>query len=180
MLQIQSTFMTDLQQISFALNQVTNRSLLIVDEFGKGTNSTGTLTFTTLICNVLTWLNLRSDGAGLACGLLDCLLSMGDERPKVLAATHFHEIFENGFLPPRPELAFGHMEVRVDAKAQQLEDQVTYLYKLRRPNLPGSLNSYRVMLTSVLYPAFDRDAATRVSERSRSPRWLSVPIYGIN
>jgi DNA mismatch repair protein MSH5 len=46
--------MTDLQQISFALNQATNRSLLIVDEFGKGTNSTGMFTFTTPISNVPT------------------------------------------------------------------------------------------------------------------------------
>lgn len=40
-----------------------------------------------------------SDGAGLACGIFEYLLGLGDERPKVLAATHFHEIFENGFLP---------------------------------------------------------------------------------
>ncbi|KAG9540658.1 hypothetical protein KCU71_g19642, partial [Aureobasidium melanogenum] len=37
----QSAFMIDLQQISVALNLATNRSLLIIDEFGKGTNSHG-------------------------------------------------------------------------------------------------------------------------------------------
>ena len=47
----------------------------------------------------------------------------------MLAATHFHEIFENGFLTPRVELAFGYMEVRVDIEAQEVEHQVTYLYK---------------------------------------------------
>ena len=69
------------------------------------------------------------DGAGLACGVFEYLLGLGDNRPKVLGATHFHEIFENGFLRKRPELTFGHMEVRVDAEAAQIEDQVTYLYK---------------------------------------------------
>ena len=39
--QIQSTFMNDLQQISFDLKQATSRSLLIIDEFGKGTNESG-------------------------------------------------------------------------------------------------------------------------------------------
>lgn len=39
--QIQSTFMNDLQQISFDLKQATERSLLIIDEFGKGTNEGG-------------------------------------------------------------------------------------------------------------------------------------------
>lgn len=38
---IQSTFMNDLQQISFDLKQVTGRSLLLIDEFGKGTNESG-------------------------------------------------------------------------------------------------------------------------------------------
>lgn len=69
------------------------------------------------------------DGAGLACGIFEYLLSLGDERPKVLAATHFHEIFENGFLPERQSLVFGHMEVRVDEELANSKEQVTYLYK---------------------------------------------------
>ena len=40
---IQSAFMIDLQQISSAINMATNRSLLIIDEFGKGTDAAGTL-----------------------------------------------------------------------------------------------------------------------------------------
>lgn len=70
-----------------------------------------------------------TDGAGLACGVFEHFLSLHDETPKVLGATHFHEIFESGFLQPRPNLAFAHMEVRVDRDARELEDQLTYLYK---------------------------------------------------
>lgn len=69
------------------------------------------------------------DGAGLACGLFEYLLGLGNERPKVLGATHFHEIFEVGFLAPRLELAFGHMEVHIDPETADLENQITYLYK---------------------------------------------------
>lgn len=65
----QSTFMIDLQQISVALNLATRRSLLIIDEFGKGTESSG--------------------GAGLACAVMGHLLSLGSERPKGLISTHF-------------------------------------------------------------------------------------------
>lgn len=61
--------------------------------------------------------------------MFEHFLSLGDESPKVLAATHFHEIFENGFLQPRPLLAFGHMEIRVDMEADAVEEQITYLYK---------------------------------------------------
>ena len=38
----QSAFMIDLQQISSAIQLATRRTLLIIDEFGKGTNSLGT------------------------------------------------------------------------------------------------------------------------------------------
>ncbi|KAI4092728.1 MAG: hypothetical protein L6R37_007534 [Teloschistes peruensis] len=107
---IQSIFMIDLQQVTKAINLSTHRSLVIIDEFGKGTDS--------------------SDGAGLACGLFEHFLGLGARRPKVLGATHFHEIFENGFLQTRPHLSFGHMEIRVDEEAEAVEDQITYLYKL--------------------------------------------------
>jgi DNA mismatch repair protein MSH5 len=65
----QSTFLIDLQQISLALSLATNRSLLIIDEFGKGTESSG--------------------GAGLACAVMEHLLNLGNERPKVIGVTHF-------------------------------------------------------------------------------------------
>lgn len=35
--------MNDLQQISLDLKQATSRSLLVIDEFGKGTNESGLL-----------------------------------------------------------------------------------------------------------------------------------------
>ena len=71
---------------------------------------------------------MHLDGIGLACGVLEHLLNINDP-PKVIAATHFHEIFENDFLPIRPGLQLGHMEVKLCEESPQVEDQVTYLYK---------------------------------------------------
>lgn len=71
---------------------------------------------------------IYADGIGLACGIFEHLLNIKDP-PKVIAATHFHEIFENGFLAPRPGLQLGHMEVKLCEEFQEVEDQVTYLYK---------------------------------------------------
>ncbi len=69
------------------------------------------------------------DGAGLACGVFEHFLGLDDVyRPKVLGATHFHEIFENGFLHPRPLLTFGSMEVRFEEDTKEVEDQILYLY----------------------------------------------------
>ncbi|XXG99069.1 hypothetical protein Hte_005403 [Hypoxylon texense] len=106
----ESAFSIDLRQVAFAMNFATRRSLVLIDEFGKGTNSL--------------------DGAGLVTAVLDHFTSLGPERPKVLAATHFHEIFESQFLVESPELAFGHMDVRIDFDAPTTEDQVTYLFQL--------------------------------------------------
>lgn len=41
MTRMQSAFMIDLQQITKAINLATHRSLIIIDEFGKGTDSNG-------------------------------------------------------------------------------------------------------------------------------------------
>jgi DNA mismatch repair protein MSH5 len=117
--------MNDLQQISLCLKEVTGRSLVIIDEFGKGTNESGLSNFTITLCFRLLTL---TDGIGLACGILEYLLNL-ETASKIIAATHFHEIFENDFLVLRPRLQLGHMEVRVDQEVQQVEDQVTYLYK---------------------------------------------------
>ncbi|KAI1763423.1 muts domain V-domain-containing protein [Hypoxylon sp. FL1150] len=106
----ESAFSIDLRQVAFAINFATRRSLVLIDEFGKGTNCL--------------------DGAGMVTAVLDHFTSLGLQRPKVLAATHFHEIFENQFLEETPELAFGHMDVRLDLNAPTTEDQVTYLFQL--------------------------------------------------
>ena len=63
------------------------------------------------------------------CGLLTYLLKLGDNRPKVLAATHLHELFEGNYLPDLPYLGLANMEIRMDKEAPKIEDQVTYLYK---------------------------------------------------
>ena len=107
----------DLQQVSVALNLATARSLLIIDEFGKGTAAT--------------------DGAGLAAALFEYLSGLpASKRPKVLAATHFHEIFEPGITRLGSDTKFSHMEIRIDEDVNDTNQQVTYLY-----NLQGGLSS---------------------------------------
>jgi DNA mismatch repair protein MSH5 len=107
----ESAFAIDLRQAAFAMNFATRRSLVLLDEFGKGTNS--------------------QDGAGLVTAVLQHFAGLGVDRPKVLAATHFHEIFESRFLEEGPEFAFQHMDIRLDFDTSVTEDQLTYLYQLR-------------------------------------------------
>ncbi|KAK0221916.1 DNA mismatch repair protein MutS [Armillaria fumosa] len=97
--QVQSAFMIDLNQVSLALRNSTARSLVILDEFGKGTLSTGSYSISRLPHLLLytVWLHLMDRGA-------DC--------PKVLAATHFHDVFREELLDPdSTPITFLHMQV---------------------------------------------------------------------
>lgn len=122
----QSAFMIDLSQVSFALRNSTSRSLVLLDEFGKGTLST--------------------DGAGLLCGVLKHFMNRGRGSPKVLAATHFHDIFRNDLLDPtNVHISFFHMQVVFTSNdgtmletamdqspnhaAVTSADKITYLYR---------------------------------------------------
>lgn len=52
------------------------------------------------------------DGAGLFCGVLNHLLNRGRECPKVLVASHFHDVFrKNLFDPHKFPVTFVHMQV---------------------------------------------------------------------
>ncbi|TFY80472.1 hypothetical protein EWM64_g3536 [Hericium alpestre] len=55
---------------------------------------------------------LYADRAGLFCGVLKSLLSHGPDCPKVLATTHFHDVFKREMLDPQTlPISFVHMEV---------------------------------------------------------------------
>ncbi|KAI6129695.1 muts domain V-domain-containing protein [Pisolithus croceorrhizus] len=89
---VQSAFMIDLSQVSLALRNCTSRSLILLDEFGKGT--------------------IPTDGAGLFCGVVKHLLNRGADCPMVLATTHFHEVFRKDLLDPDTlPVTFLHMQV---------------------------------------------------------------------
>ncbi|KAK6337597.1 MutS protein msh5 [Orbilia blumenaviensis] len=132
----QSAFMIDLQQIAAALKLTSRRSLLVVDEFGKGTEST--------------------DGAGLACAVAEHLLELGPEAPKTLMATHYHEIFENGFLVSHPSLTFGHMKILLDEATEKAQNQITYLYTLEQGRSTSSFGTVCAAMNGVDKPIVDR------------------------
>ncbi|TDZ22135.1 MutS protein-like protein 5 [Colletotrichum orbiculare MAFF 240422] len=113
----ESAFGIDLRQVAFSLRRATQRSLVVIDEFGKGTAA--------------------EDGAGLMAGLVDHFTALGRQIPKVVITTHYHEIFEGSFVQDRPGLSFAHMKVRLDGHAPQMEDQVLFLYEL----VPGRSTS---------------------------------------
>ncbi|TFK52577.1 hypothetical protein OE88DRAFT_1712112 [Heliocybe sulcata] len=103
---VQSAFMIDLNQVSLALRNSTQRSLVLLDEFGKGTVSTGSYY-----------------GAGLLCGVLKHFMNLGPGCPKVMATTHFHELFAEGLLDPNSlPVTFMHMQVMITSSSGEVLD----------------------------------------------------------
>ena len=150
-----SAFMIDLQQVGLALNVCTPRSLIVIDEFGKGTDT--------------------CDGAGLMAGVLQHIVELGTETPKVLAATHFHEIFGLGLFDEatEPGLRHAHMQVRVDRNHALTEvkgknkqkrgfaqpaEEVTYLYQLQPGRSTLSYGTQCARMNAIPAPIVKRAA----------------------
>jgi DNA mismatch repair protein MutS len=86
----QSTFMVEMQETANILHCATSRSLVILDEIGRGTS-----TF---------------DGLSLAWAVAEHLASNARARPKTIFATHYHELTD--LADALPTVANFHVVVR--------------------------------------------------------------------
>jgi DNA mismatch repair protein MutS len=68
----QSTFFVEMLELSNILNNITPKSLVVLDEIGRGTST--------------------ADGCSIARAVLEYLHGKGATGPKTLFATHFHEL----------------------------------------------------------------------------------------
>jgi DNA mismatch repair protein MutS len=86
----QSTFMVEMQETANILHSATSRSLVILDEIGRGTS-----TF---------------DGLSLAWAVAEHLASTARARPKTIFATHYHELTD--LADALPNVSNFHVVVR--------------------------------------------------------------------
>ena len=98
----QSTFMVEMQETANILHTATSRSLVILDEIGRGT-----ATF---------------DGLSLAWAVAEHLASNSRSRPKTIFATHYHELTD--LADALPSVANFHVVVR------EWKDDIVFLRKV--------------------------------------------------
>jgi DNA mismatch repair protein MutS len=98
----QSTFMVEMQETANILHCATSRSLVILDEIGRGTS-----TF---------------DGLSLAWAVAEHLASNSRARPKTIFATHYHELTD--LADGLPTVANFHVVVR------EWNDDIVFLRKV--------------------------------------------------
>lgn len=70
----ESTFMVEMNETASIMNNVSDRSLILLDEIGRGTST--------------------YDGISIAWSIAEYLHNNGQARPKTLFATHYHELNE--------------------------------------------------------------------------------------
>ncbi len=98
----QSTFMVEMQETANILHSATSRSLVILDEIGRGTS-----TF---------------DGLSLAWAVAEHLASNARARPKTIFATHYHELTD--LADALPGVVNFHVVVR------EWKDDIVFLRKV--------------------------------------------------
>jgi len=98
----QSTFMVEMQETANILHSATSRSLVILDEIGRGT-----ATF---------------DGLSLAWAVAEYLASNAKARPKTIFATHYHELTD--LADALPSVVNYHVVVR------EWKDDIVFLRKV--------------------------------------------------
>jgi DNA mismatch repair protein MutS len=157
----QSTFMVEMTETARILNQATSRSLVILDEIGRGTST--------------------RDGLALAEAIALHLRDLKGGAPRTLFATHYFELTSLGE-DPRIE--------NLHVKVQEWEDQLLFLHRIkegpadrsygiqvaRLAGLPKAvIQKARALMAAM--PEAHLDAAASPAPGHRLPATVQQPLF---
>lgn len=100
----ESTFMVEMNEAASILNNMSQRSLILFDELGRGTST--------------------YDGISIAWAIVEHIHEYGGIHPKTLFATHYHELNEM-------EKSFSRV-VNFNVSVREIDGKVVFLRKLAR------------------------------------------------
>ena len=146
----ESTFMVEMNEAASILNNMSRRSLILFDELGRGTST--------------------YDGISIAWAIVEYLHNHGDEHPKTLFATHYHELNEMESTYPRVE--------NFNVSVKEIDGKVVFLRKLAKG---GSEHSFGIHVAKLAgMPASIVQRAEQVLKQlettQRGDRKISAPV----
>ena len=137
----ESTFMVEMDETASILNNVSNRSLILLDEIGRGTST--------------------YDGISIAWAITEYLHEHPTMRAKVMFATHYHELNEM-------EATFKRIK-NYHVTVKEVGNKVVFLRKLKRGGSAHSFGIHVAAMAGMPRKVIDRaDALLSMLEKSHS------------
>lgn len=141
----QSTFMVEMTETAYILHHMSHRSLIVLDEIGRGTST--------------------YDGLSIAWAVVEYLHNAGDVRPRALFATHYHELTALADSLPRVR--------NYSAAVQEQGDTVHFLRRIVPGSADRSYGIHVARLAGLPAPVVQR-ARTLLSHFESAPAVGSV------
>jgi len=148
----ESTFMVEMNEAASILNNLSGRSLVILDEIGRGTST--------------------YDGISIAWAMVEYIHEHPSFKAKTLFATHYHELNEM-------ENAFGRVR-NYNISIKELDDKVIFLRKLVRGGSEHSFGIHVARMAGMPKSVVKRAGEILVElEKSSGGQGLSKPVAEI-
>lgn len=150
----QSTFMVEMSELAHLLHYADERSLVILDEIGRGTST--------------------YDGMSVAWATLEWICSR--TRSRTLFATHYHELTR--LVERLPELQNAHMAVDASTKSSSGEQRLRFLYQLKDGPTNESFGIHVARLAGLPQSVIDRawEVLESLEAETRTPSSRSGPV----
>ena len=144
----ESTFMVEMNEAAAILNNMSNRSLILFDELGRGTST--------------------YDGISIAWAIVEHIHENKYARPKTLFATHYHELNEMERSFPR----IANYNVAVE----EVKGKVVFIRKLQRGGSAHSFGIHVAKLAGMPKSIINRanQVLTQLEEANRSDSDLAA------
>lgn len=120
----ESTFMVEMTETASILNNLSNRSLILMDEIGRGTST--------------------YDGVSIAWAIVEYLHNRKDARPKTLFATHYHELNQLAAELPRVK--------NFNVSVKEADNKIIFMRKLREGGSEHSFGIHVAQLAGIPNP----------------------------
>ncbi len=138
----QSTFMVEMSETANILNNATSRSLVLLDEIGRGTST--------------------YDGISIAWSVAEYLLTASNKQAKTLFATHYWEL-------TRLEAEFPHA-VNYQIAIQEIPSGIVFLRKIIRGGTDKSYGIHVAKLAGLPSKAIKRAEEMLLQLETKAPR----------